>query len=212
MSAGSAFTVQCASIQCTQREFKWLLSLTCLLPKLALCTANYSHSQPEWSICISESKKRRGATGTVNQQMNTAYWLCGGCVVPVCEFLIVVKWEQLWWTQQKKQIVALDIHITCNMVRKTTPLLVSLLACSLKEYYISQNGPKPKFDSLTLVSSGMSFLSIPTSFKRKQQEVRQQLPECTSAPSQSVTPAAQKVTSAILKNSETRVILVRNRL
>lgn len=93
-------------------------------------------------------------------------------------------------TAEKKQIVALDIHITCNIVRKTTPLLVSLLACSLKEYYISQNGPKPKFDSLTLVSSGMSFLSIPTSFKRKQQEVRQQLPECTSAPSQSVTPAA----------------------
>lgn len=80
MSAGSALTVQCASIQCTQREFKWLLSLTCLLPKLALCTANYSHSPPEWSICISESKKRRGATGTVNQQMNTAYWLCGSCL------------------------------------------------------------------------------------------------------------------------------------
>lgn len=134
-------------------------------------------------------------------------------MVPVCRFLIVVKWEQLWWTQQEKQIVALDIHITCNIVRKTTPLLVSLLACSLKQYHISPKMDKKlKFDSLTLVSSGMSFLSIPTSFKRKKQNVRQQLPECASATSQSVTPGAQKVTSAILKNSETRVILVRNRL
>lgn len=41
-------------------------------PKLALCTTHYSHSQPEWSICISGSEKRRGGTGAVNHHRNTA--------------------------------------------------------------------------------------------------------------------------------------------
>lgn len=71
---------------------------------LALCTTHYSHSQPEWSICISESKERRDGRKqrsiiTKKKERATAHWWGAG--VPGCVF--VVKKKQPPWNTSRKE-------------------------------------------------------------------------------------------------------------
>lgn len=105
LSAGCALAVRCASIQCTQREFKCRPSLSCSLPKASSVLATHTLSLNDQSASL-EVKREGGPGGpSVTKEPRPI-----GCIVKctsasssqhsvaVCECLIIIKQEQLRWT------------------------------------------------------------------------------------------------------------------